>query len=213
MLDTYFSRVGCNTYTVWNDNNDAFIIDPGYNKDNCLIEHIKKLGVNVVAILVTHCHYDHIAALNAVLKEFPNATTYINIDEADSYADPKINLTKFIEEDYVDIIDALPKKVVKLFDGEEFELCGYSIKMIATPFHTSGSCCYYIANEEILFSGDTLFYTTIGRTDLPTGSVKTVESSLLKLIALPDAVKVYPGHGPTTRLEREKKYNTHLRNL
>lgn len=213
MLDTYFSRVACNTYTVWNDNKDAFIVDPGYNKDNCLIEHIKKLGVNIVAILITHCHYDHISAVKSVLKEFPNAITYINIDEVESYKDPKVNLTKFKEETCVDLIDSLPKNVVELYDGEEFELCGYSIKMIATPFHTSGSCCYYIASEDILFTGDTLFYTTIGRTDLPTGSEKTVDSSLAKLVALPDSIRVYPGHGPATRLEREKKYNTHLRNL
>ena len=95
----------------------------------------------------------------------------------------------------------------------EISECGFEIKVIATPFHTVGSVCYYLDSEKALFSGDTLFFSTIGRTDLPTGSNKTVESSLSKLKCLPDGVKVYPGHGACTSLDREKKYNSYLKNI
>ena len=85
--------------------------------------------------------------------------------------------------------------------------------MIKTPFHTLGSAVYYLPNEQTLFSGDTLFYSSIGRTDLPTRSNRTVESSLKKLIKLPKETRVYPGHECATTLERESLYNSYLRNL
>ena len=87
----------------------------------------------------------------------------------------------------------------------------FEFETIFTPGHTKGSVCYKFANE--LFTGDTLFYTTIGRTDLPTGSNKTIQSSLAKLISLPENLKVYPGHGVITSLDREKKYNPYLKNI
>ena len=103
--------------------------------------------------------------------------------------------------------------MVTLSDNEEIEVAGFKIKMIKTPFHTKGSACYYAESENILFSGDTLFYTTIGRTDLPTGSNRSVSDSLKKLLKLPLETKVYPGHGVVTTLERESKYNVYLRNI
>ena len=213
MLDSFISRKDCNTYILYNDNKDAVLVDPGFNQDNRLIEHIKKIGVNIVAILITHSHFDHITALEDVVKAFPNAMTYINEDEADMLDDPIRNVSRFREDGIGKILTYVPSKLTKLTDYETIEVAGFKIMMIKTPFHTKGSACYYVESENVLFSGDTLFYTTIGRVDLPTGSPRTIESSLKKLLKLPLATKVCPGHGVNTTLERESKYNAYLRNI
>ena len=213
MLDSFISRKACNSYILIQENKDAILIDPGFNVGNRLIEHIEKLGVNIVAILITHAHYDHITALKDVVDLFPNAITYICEDEVALLGNPKLNISFFRDDGENRILDYIPKKLVELTDNEVFEIGEYKIKMIKTPFHTIGSACYYVEKENALFSGDTLFYTTIGRTDLPTGSNRTVESSLSKLLTLPLTTRVYPGHGVSTTLERERKYNAYLRNI
>ena len=213
MLDSFISRKACNTYILYNENKDGVLVDPGFNEENRLIEHIHKIGVNIVAIIITHAHFDHVTALDDVLNEFKDATTYVNEDEVELLENPKLNLSRFRDDGLDKIIDSIPDKVVKLTDNEEFIEAGFKIKMIKTPFHTKGSACFYVPSENILFSGDTLFYTTIGRVDLPTSSPRTIETSLKKLLALPLETKVYPGHGPATTMERESKYNTYLRNI
>ena len=213
MLDSFISRKACNTYILYNENKDGILVDPGYNEENRLIEHINKIGVRIVAVIITHAHYDHITALEDLLKLFPQAKTYISEDEVELLDNPKLNLSRFRDDGNDSILTYVPSKLVKLVDNEEFTEAGYTIKMIKTPFHTQGSACFYVESENILFSGDTLFYTTIGRTDLPTGSARSIEDSLNKLLKLPLSTKVYPGHGVATNLERESKYNAYLRNI
>ena len=213
MLDLFISRKACNTYILYNESKDAVLVDPGFNEGNRLIEHIQKIGVNIVAILITHAHYDHITALEDVLKLFPKAITYINEDELELLDNPMYNISRFRDDGNDKVLTFVPKNIVTLTDYEEIEVAGFKIQMIKTPFHTKGSACFYVASENILFSGDTLFYTTIGRTDLPTGSQRTVNSSLAKLLKLPLVTKIYPGHGVATSLERESKYNVYLRNI
>lgn len=213
MVDSFISRKACNSYILKNDNNDALLIDPGYDENHALLDHINKLGVTIKAILITHGHFDHIDALESVLKVFPDAITYISEDEKEVFENPKLNLSAFREFGPTKICNFIPRKLVLLQDYEIFDVLGYKIQMIKTPFHTQGSCCYFVESENALFSGDTLFFTTIGRTDLPTSSQRTVESSLKKLIVLPESTKVYPGHGVSTTIGREKKYNTYLRNI
>ena len=213
MVDLFLSRIACNTYILFNEKKEGILVDPGYNKNNSLLEHISKIGVDIKAILLTHAHYDHIDALEDVNKAFPEAITYISEDEYELLIDSRLNLSRFREDDSDKILEYSPKNLVKVHDGEKLRICGYEIEVIATPVHTKGSCCYYVASEKALFSGDTLFYTTIGRCDLPTGSSRTIESSLAKLAKLDDEVKVYPGHGITTSMKREKNYNSYLRNI
>lgn len=214
MVDIYYSRVACNTYIMYNQNDEAFLVDPGYSLNNGLIDHIKKLNKDIKAIFITHGHYDHIYALQDVLDIYKHAKVYILRDEIDFLTNPSLNLTdmNWGESDILPL-SFMPKKIKLLDDGDIINVAGFDIKVIATPFHTKGSCCYYIESEKVLFTGDTLFFTTIGRTDLPTGSARTVGSSLKKLKELPDCIKVYPGHGALTDLDREKKYNTYLNNI
>ena len=215
MIDVYYSRVGSNSFIGFNENKEGFLVDPSCNSEGAITDHIKKLGVNIVAILITHGHFDHIHALEEVCKAFPNANVYIAEDEAIFLSNPEYNLSNEPEvlADGYHVLNYIPAHLVKVNDGDIIKEAGFEIKVIATPFHTIGSVCYYVESEKALFSGDTLFFTTIGRTDLPTGSNRTIESSLAKLKALPDGIKVYPGHGACTNLDRENKYNTYLKNL
>ncbi len=215
MIDIYYSRVGANSFIGYNDNKEGFLVDPGCNPEGVITEHIKKLGINIVAILITHGHFDHIHALEEVCKEFPNAKVYISSDEVDFLSNTGFNLSEEPEvlEDGYHALTYVPAHLIKVNDGEIIREAGFEIEVIATPFHTKGSVCYFLKSEQALFSGDTLFFTTIGRTDLPTGSNRTIESSLAKLKKLPDGIKVYPGHGACTSLDREKKYNAYLKNI
>ena len=215
MIDILYSRIGANSFIGINDKNEGFLVDPGYNGNNVLINHINKIGVKIVAILITHGHFDHICALKDICEAFPDANVYISEDEYDFLVDPNLNLSieEEVQEDGVPLLTYVPEHLLKVNDGNVIYEAGFEIKVITTPFHTKGSTCFYLESEKALFSGDTLFFTTIGRTDLPTGSNRTIESSLAKLKALPDGIKVYPGHGACTNLDREKKFNSYLKNV
>lgn len=211
MVDIYHSRVACNSYLIYKNKNEAILVDPGYNKNNCLIDHIHHLGLRVVAILITHAHYDHIGALKEILKEFPEATTYISELELKALDNPKYNLS-FVDDYEGEELTFVPENLKTLWDGEEFMAAGYKIRCILTPFHTFGSACFIINEEDnALFTGDTLFYTTIGRSDLPGSCARETTNSLRKLIELQGDYNVYPGHGIKTTLNRERMHNTYLK--
>ena len=213
MVDIFYSRQACNTYVMFNEHNEGFLVDPGYNHNNVLIDHLKKIGVNLRGILITHAHFDHIAALEDILKLYPDAKVYIHEEELDILINPELNLSCEDVDWLTHELIFKPKSLILLTDNEEFEVSGFKIKCLHTPFHTKGSSCYLVKHEKALFTGDSLFFTTIGRTDLPTGSNRTIESSLMKIKSLPDGLKVYPGHGIITDLDREKKHNQYLRNI
>lgn len=213
MIDIYYSRFGANSFVIFSEKNEGILVDPGYNKDNCLTDHLKTINKEIKAILITHGHIDHIYALKDVLELYPNAKVYISEEEKEFLSEPSLNLSNDYIDDYVKICNFVPKSLTLVNDNDLIEECGFEIKVIATPFHTKGSVCYYLDSEKALFSGDTLFFSTIGRTDLPTGSSRTIESSLRKIKSLPDGIKVYPGHGACTNLDREKKYNQYLKNI
>ena len=215
MVDIYYNREGANSFLCINEKNEAFLVDPSISPDGGLIDHIKKLNVKLVAILITHGHWDHIGSLKEICEQNPGIPVYIGDEEAEFLTDPELNLSRAAyEEGYpVGILNYKPTNLIKVSDGETLEIAGFTVDVLLTPFHTKGSACYVVTSEKALFSGDTLFFSTVGRTDLPTGTVRTMESSLRKLKLLPDELKVYPGHGACTRLEREKKYNSYLKNI
>lgn len=215
MVDIYYNRTGANSFLCINEKNEAFLVDPSVSPDGGLIDHINKLNVKLVAILITHGHWDHIGTLEDFCKLNPGIPVYISEEEVEFLTNTDLNLSIEAQEGgyKVRVLDYVPDNLIKVYDGETLEIAEFKVDVILTPFHTRGSTCYIVTSEKALFAGDTLFFSTVGRTDLPTGNARQMESSLRKLKMLPDDLKVYPGHGACTRLEREKKYNSYLKNI
>ena len=191
-----------NCYILYDDKTkEGFIIDPA-DSPEAIIDMVTKLQVNVKALLLTHGHFDHIGATNALKKHY-NVDVYAHEDEVQVTKDANVNLSvHFAEANSVEAD-------VMLRDGQSFEVAGFKIKVIHTPGHTVGSCCYIVSDDETarLFSGDTIFYHSYGRTDLPTGSSGTIIRSILdKLLVLDGSMEVFPGHGDTTTIDDEKKW-------
>ena len=194
--------VGTNCYIVRNDDTDeCFVTDPAACPLE-LVGHIRREGLNVKAVLLTHGHFDHIMGLDDFLKEFP-VPVYAFSEEKPLLESAELNSSlgmfgspyTFSGAEYVS-------------DGQILHIAGFEIRVIHTPGHTAGGCCYYIPAENVLISGDTLFRASVGRTDLPTGSMgDLVRSVREKLFVLPEETKVYPGHMEETTIGYEKQYN------
>ncbi len=190
-----------NCYFVYEEGKkEALVFDPADHGDH-LFNALKEKGFSVGAILLTHGHFDHIWGVDQ-LKALSGAKLYAYEEEKELCADPGLNVSAQAGRACAVTPDVLLK------DGEEFTLLGITGKVIATPGHTKGSCCYYFEKDKILISGDTLFLESVGRTDFPTGSMSTLVRSVReKLMTLPDDVKVYPGHGPSTTIGYERENN------
>lgn len=181
-----------------NDSNKAVIVDPGedFQRIKGYIENDK---LEPVGILLTHGHFDHIGAADDLKKQY-GVKIYAHKDEKD-IVNSDLNLGGVFGCPTGCDVDFFVKEGEKIvFDEMEFEV-------IHTPGHTKGSCCFLMRNEKILFSGDTLFEGSHGRTDFPTGSQSQIIRSITeKLLVLDEDVKVYPGHEYETTIGNEKKY-------
>ena len=201
----------CNCHVLADERTkEAVIIDPGDEPDE-ILAIVKDLGVTVKALLHTHCHLDHITGTRAV-KEKTGAS--IHIHERDR------NLYEGLKQQYASVLamfgfdlgrgnEPLPVDGY-LKDGQVFTFGAQSIGVIHTPGHTPGSCCFTLdgVRDRMVFSGDTLFAGSIGRTDLPGGSLDTEVASIrAKLFTLDPDTRVLPGHGPETRIREEKAEN------
>ena len=200
-----------NCYTVVDtETKEALIIDPADRAD-VLIRDWKDKGVTPTAVLLTHGHFDHIGgceelkeAADAYAGEHGENPVKIYAGEAEKkfLLDTKSNLSKDMGRPVTVTAD------VYLKDGEELDLDGIRIKVLATPGHTAGGVSYYFPEGGFLICGDTLFQESVGRTDFPTGSMSTLVRSVKeKLFTLPEDTVVYPGHGDSTTIGHEKKYN------
>ena len=202
--------VQTNCYIVINDETkECFIIDPGAS-GKPLAEKIKQEHLKPVAVLLTHGHFDHAGAAKELAEEF-DIKIYAHEAEEDTLHDPQKNVSWMIgaKESY----DA----DVFLKDEEVITLAGFAIKVLHTPGHTEGGCCYYIAEEGVIFTGDTLFAQSVGRTDFPGGSMSQIVHSIKeKLLTLNEAgnlqndIMVYPGHNDPTTIETERMENPYL---
>lgn len=178
----------------------AIVIDPADN-GNLIYDKLTQNGFSVEAILLTHGHFDHIWG-SKELRELSGAKIYVLDKEQTLCESVDNNLSAMVGRAYT----VVPDEYVA--DGAELTFDNISFKVIATPGHTIGSCCYYVEKAGILISGDTLFQESTGRTDFPTGSMSSIVRSIReKLFVLPDDTKVYPGHGDSTTIGYEKKYN------
>jgi len=193
--------VQTNCYIVYNEETKrAVIVDPGDRAD-LIIGECRELGLSPELILLTHGHFDHMMAAEAVRDEW-NIKVCVCEKELDVIRDGTKNMMiRYYRKNY----GLEPDMTVK--EGDVIEAAGYSWKVFETPGHTVGSCCYYIEDEKVLFSGDTLFKTSYGRVDFPTGDAMAMLSSVKRLLTLPDDVAVYPGHVDTTTIGYEKKFN------
>lgn len=196
------SSYAANCYAVISDMNNAALIDAPCNADKILNE-LASSGASLKMILLTHGHFDHIMAVPELVKK-TNAKVYISINDAD-----KLRSSETSVADYFGIMGFVPfygEKTVK--DGDKLTLDEISFEVIHTPGHTSGCVCY--KTNDIIFTGDTLFQMSVGRCDMPDGDWDALQDSLKKLSAISGNYKLYPGHGETTELDFERKYNPYL---
>ena len=190
-----------NCYFVYREGSSKVIfIDPADYGDQ-IFQAMKNNGFEVAAILLTHGHFDHIWGCSR-LRQLTSAPVYAYEVEEDVLLSSDLNVSAGAGR------ACTVKANTLLKDGEEVTVEGMTFQVIATPGHTKGSCCYYFEEADMLISGDTLFEESVGRTDLPTGSMSTLVRSVKdKLFVLPDDTVVYPGHGDSTTIGHEKKYN------
>lgn len=194
MLNMYSMALGdyqTNCYFVWSDGDTCTVIDPGYEPQTILLQ-AKKLGKTIEAILLTHGHFDHIGAVRDVAAE-TGCKVYV--------CEPELSMPSRLTTGPVYHTDTYK-------EGDVLTLSGVTFHVLQTPGHTAGSVC--LLAEDCMFSGDTLFRNTCGRTDLPTGSWQQMQQSLKRLADLPKNYAVYPGHGPATTLDEEKQYNPYM---
>lgn len=197
--------LGTNSYLVINEETkQAVVFDPAALPSN-LKEYIKKNDLKIEAIILTHAHFDHIMGIDAFVEEFGVPVVYVHEKDEDLMRDPNLNLSN----NY--ILGYTYSKYTCIREGQILKHAGAEFKVIHTPGHTRGGCCYYLEEEGVLFSGDTLFQNSIGRTDFPTSSMSDMVRSIRgKLFVLPDDTKVYPGHMCETTIGYEKRYNPYV---
>lgn len=196
--------VATNCYFVINDDTkQVLIIDPGAAAKQ-LAEKVKENGLIPAGILLTHGHFDHASAAEE-LSKLLEVKVYAHEAEKETLETPHLNLSGWEGKTEIYHADEY------VSDEQELDLAGFHIKVFFTPGHTVGGCCFYFAEQSVLFSGDTLFEGSIGRTDFPKGSASELIRAIKnKLMILPDETAVYSGHGEMTSIGMERINNPFL---
>ena len=190
-----------NCYLLSDEEGATAVIDPG-DEAGTILETVRAGELAVEAILLTHAHFDHILAADELRRE-TGAPVYVYETDAPALADPRRSLTVLAKG------GAGPLRADHLLkDGEELRVGRLAVSVLHTPGHTPGSCCFLCGDA--LFSGDTLFAGSIGRTDFPGGDDQTMAASLRMLAALEPGIRVFPGHGESTTLSKERMENPYL---
>lgn len=185
-----------NTYFLINDNSQAVVIDCGENYKK-VKQFEKDYNVKIEAVLLTHAHFDHSGCARKLQED--GAKIYIGKKDA-----LKLTNDGNLGSRFGRSFEAL-KPDFELVDGQKINVCSFDFTVIETPGHTDGSICYVL--DDMIFSGDTLFFECIGRSDFPTGDKDQLISSVKKLFNLKGEYNVYPGHQEFTTLSHERKYN------
>ena len=196
MLKVHAMALGAyqtNCYIIHDDaSKSCCVIDPGYDAD-LILDKLEALGLTLEAILLTHGHFDHVGAVKELASE-TGCQVYIHPDDLSMPP----------------MMTAGPLYYTKTYaEGTQLKLAGLDIAVLHTPGHTPGSVC--LLTGDTLITGDTLFAGSCGRTDLPGGDWATIRASLNRLAAIEANLWVLPGHGGTSQLRDEKKYNPYLK--
>lgn len=181
-----------NCYILWAEGSKTCcVIDPGYDA-SVILDALTDLGLSLEAVLLTHGHFDHVGAV----RDLAAATDCrVFLCPEDLSMPPAFTAGPLYHTDLYG-------------EGDKLHLAGLDITVLHTPGHTPGSVCLWV--EDMLFSGDTLFSGSCGRTDLPGGSMKQIRQSLARLRAIDENLWVLPGHGEATALSTEKRYNPYM---
>jgi len=194
-----------NCYLYWDTTTrQGVIIDPGADEE-AIIFQLEQFDIEPRAILLTHGHGDHIAAV-APLKEQYDIPLYIGNGEEGLLSNPSANISAFFDKPII-----APAPDFSVTDEQVISVAGLRLVVLATPGHTPAGVCYLAEEDGLLFCGDTLFAGSVGRTDFPGSShVQLLESIHTKILSLPDSIVCLPGHGPETTVGAERNSNPFL---
>lgn len=196
--------ISTNCYLAINEETkQTVVIDPASSSPS-LMNHIEAEGLKVEAILLTHGHFDHIMGIDGFLKKY-DVPVYVHEDDKEMMNDPQLNQSSTYTAGYTF------SGAECIRDGQVLHLAGNDFEVFHTPGHTPGCCCYYVRSEGVLFSGDTLFAGSVGRSDFPGSSASELIRAIRdKLLPLPDDTHVYPGHMGETVIGHERVNNPFL---
>ena len=197
--------IGTNCYLVINEETkESVMVDPGAYPAK-VKNAVKEQGLKLKAVLLTHAHFDHIMGLSDVMEDV-KVPVYVEEADLPMMTDGESNLSSAYVRGGYRFEEAVP-----VSDGQQLEIAGFQFRVIHTPGHTQGGVCYYVEKEGVLFSGDTLFCCSVGRSDFATSSTSALIRSIKeKLFLLPDETKVFPGHMGATTIGNEKVNNPYV---
>ncbi|QZY56223.1 MBL fold metallo-hydrolase [Crassaminicella profunda] len=197
-----------NGYILYDENTlEAFIIDPG-DEAKTFVEHIHKSRLKPIGIILTHYHYDHIGAVLELKKKYP-MPVYIHKKDVEGLKDPNVN---YSISSFRKSIAIIPEQILK--DGDKIEVSWVTLEIIHTPGHTPGGICIKVKDENIIFTGDTIFNMDLGRTDLEGGDDHAMKNSIRnKVSKWNDEMMIYPGHGDSSLMEYVRKKNVEYLNI
>lgn len=195
-----------NSYIICDDEKkEAIVIDPGGEPEK-IAETLDILGAEIKYIFLTHCHADHIGGISE-LKRLKGGKILVSRADSEGLYNKDINLAEYINMEVPEL-----EADSRVDDEDLIHIGNMEFKVLATPGHTKGGLCLYSEKQGLVFTGDTLFSGTWGRTDLPTGNFEEIINSITnRLMTLPDETIVYPGHGKITMIQDEKNIYLELR--
>jgi glyoxylase-like metal-dependent hydrolase (beta-lactamase superfamily II) len=194
----------CNCYVLWEDPQQALVVDPGDEGPRIAAE-LRQRGLTPKLLVSTHGHFDHVGGVDDLRAAF---NVPYKIHRADV---PILELIPARTKLWGITVPNIPKPTEFLGDGDRFDFGGLDVTAVHTPGHTPGSTCFHAARQKLVFTGDTLFLQSIGRTDFPGGNMDQIlESIHERLLTLPPETKVLPGHGPGSTIGQEAEHNPFL---